>query len=64
MIVKSSITRFIVFPLKVFVSFFQNKSPDKSGHNGMMRSCVGNVTNMANMSNNWTPTVGSVEGAG
>ena len=52
--------------IKKFLSQFRKgKSPDKSWDYGaVVRSCMGNMTNMANMGNNRTPTVGSVEGAG
>ena len=62
-IVKSSLFEFCSshFP-RCFVP--QRKSPDKSwDHGTVVRSCVGNMTNMANVGNNGTPTVGSVEGA-
>lgn len=62
-IVKSSLCNFYSshFP-RCFVP--QRKLPDKSWDYGVVRSCVGNMTNMANVGNNGTPTVGSVEGAG
>ena len=43
----------------------KRKLPDKSGDYGaVVRNCMGNMTNVANVGDYGTPTVTSVEGAG
>ena len=70
-IVKSSFCDFILLHILLLSSKSLCLCPskrelrDKSWDYGMVRSCMGNMTNMANVGNDWTPTtMSSVERAG